>query len=157
MSGLLDHMYASPISTMIRDTGFAIPAVQSIHILGISILFGSALICDFKVLGVWRVTEALTLVHRRFYPWMKGAFVAILLSGLVNAVGEPVRVFGNRVFWLKMALLVVAFVLTLLLGRAMKRSDHVALPPASRPIAAMSIAVWVAILICGRWIAYAAS
>lgn len=157
MGDMLEQIYASPVSTLIRDSGFAIPTVQSMHILGIGILFGGALICDLKVLGMGRVPEPLTLVHRRFYPWMAGAFAVILFSGLVNAIGEPVRVFGNHLFWIKIGLLLVAFVLTTTLGRAMKRSDQTPLPPASRPIAAMSIAVWIAIIICGRWIAYVAS
>lgn len=153
---LLEQLYASPPSTLIRDAGFVIPAVQSLHILGIAMLFGSALICDLKVLGVWPMPEPMAVVHRRFFPWMKGAFVAILLSGLINALGEPVRVFGNWLFWLKMALLLLAVALTAVLGRAMKRTQGPALPPANRVIAAISIAVWVAIIICGRWIAYVA-
>ncbi|WP_218018849.1 DUF6644 family protein [Novosphingobium rosa] len=155
MSVVLDQLYASPLSTSIRDAGFIIPAVQSVHILSIGLLFGGALICDLKVLGVWGVPEPLALVYRRFQPWMMAALGALLLSGLVNAIGEPVRVFGNRIFWLKMALLLVACGLTALLGRAM-RQNQAPISQISRVMALLSILLWVAIIICGRWIAYVA-
>lgn len=151
---MLDQLYASPVSTSIRDAGFIIPAVQSIHILAISLLFGGALICDLKLLGVWRMQEPLALVHRRFAPWMASALVALLLSGLVNAIGEPLRVFGNRIFWVKMALLLVALALTALLGRTMRADQSPT--PITRAMAVLSILVWLAIIICGRWIAYVA-
>lgn len=161
MAALLEQLYESGISTAIRDTGFVIPAVQSIHILSISVLLGAALVGDLKALGCWKAgNDPLPQVRRRFRPWIVGAFAAILVSGAINALGEPVRVFGNWLFWTKMGLLVLAFALSSLVGRAMAQASSEPLTVLSLPhraMAVLSIATWGAIIVCGRWIAYVAS
>lgn len=153
MSGFLTDLYGSPISTAIRDSGYVIPAAQSVHIIGVCVVFGAALIGDLKILRVWPSDEPLDLVARRFMPWLFGGLVVIACSGLANALGEPTRVFGNWLFWVKMALLAVAIAITLVLRAVMYRGRAEA---GVRFLALISIATWVAIIICGRWIAYVA-
>lgn len=110
-------IYASPLSTAIRDILWVIPTVQSIHILAITVLFGSAVISDLRLAGVFATDEPLRGVVRRYYPWMRNALLVLLFTGLIMIIAEPDRVLVNSTFWLKMALVVSAFTLTLLLRR----------------------------------------
>ncbi|WP_144957959.1 DUF6644 family protein [Pseudomonas oryzihabitans] len=155
---VIDWLYATPVSSGIRDLLWVVPTVQSVHILAIAVIFGSAVISDLRLAGVFATDEPVRGVVRRYYPWMRAALLLLLATGVVMAVGEPDRVLVNSVFWLKMGLVVLAFTLAWCVRRPYLRpriSPHSAEPRPVRVCAWLSIALWCVVIICGRWIAYA--
>jgi hypothetical protein len=153
-----EWLYDTPLSTAIRDTSWIIPTVQSIHIIAIAFVVGSALVSDLRLAGVLATDETPRTVVRRYLPWMWGALIVLLITGLVMAIGEPDRVVANVVFWSKMVLVLTAFVLTLLFRRPLLDPafalEHAAWARLVKPLAWLSLATWVGVIICGRWIAY---
>lgn len=152
-------LYETPFSTTLRDTNWVIPTVQSIHILAIGVVFGSALISDLRLAGVLATEETPATVVRRYLPWMWAALVVLLLTGLLMVLAEPGRTLGNTVFWSKMALVVLAFTLTLFFRKPLLnpafQAEHARWRKAIKPAAWLSLAVWITVIFCGRWIAYA--
>lgn len=152
-------LYRSPVSTTIRDISWVIPTVQSLHIVAIAALVGAALVSDLRLAGVLATDETPRTVVKRHLPWMWGALVALLATGLIMLVGEPNRVLNNWVFWTKMGLVLTAFVLTLLFRYPILhpefRLEHARWAKLVKPLAWTSLAIWVAVIFCGRWIAYA--
>lgn len=156
---IIAWIYGSPLSTAIRDILWVIPTVQSIHIIAITVLFGSALISDLRLAGVFASDEPLRGIVRRYYPWMRNALIVLLCTGLVMIIAEPDRVLVNSTFWLKMVLVVAAFSLTWLLRRPLLRRpagnvDSDDAPASVKACAWLSIGLWCVVIICGRWIAY---
>ena len=151
-------LYETPISTSIRDITWIIPTVQSIHILAIAIVVGSALVSDLRLAGVLATDETPATVVRRYLPWMWGALVVLLLTGIVMLVAEPGRTLTNTVFWIKMALVLSAFALTMAFRKPLLdpqfRIDHAHWRAAVKPAAWASLAIWIAVVFCGRWISY---
>lgn len=156
--GVGDWLYDTQISTTLRDVDWIIPSVQCIHIIAIGVLIGSALVTDLRLAGVLATDETPATVVRRYLPWMWTALAVLLLSGTVLVVAEPARTLANTVFWSKMALVLSAFILTLLFRKPILnpqfRVEHAAWAAAVKPLAWISLAIWVAIIFCGRWIAY---
>jgi len=154
-----DWLYQTTFSTTLRDTDWVIPTVQSTHILAIGVVFGSALISDLRLAGVLATEETPATVVRRYLPWMWTALAVLLLTGLLMVLAEPGRTLGNAVFWSKMALVLVAFTLTLFFRRPLLdpafEAEHARWREAIKPASWLSLAVWVAVIFCGRWIAYA--
>lgn len=149
-------LYATPVSTAIRDLLWVVPTVQSIHIIAIAVIFGCAVISDLRLAGVLATDEPLRGVIRRYYPWMRNALLVLLATGLIMAIGEPDRVLVNSTFWLKMALIIVAFILAWRVRRPYLSPADSA-PGEKPPVKAfawLSIALWCVVIICGRWIAY---
>ncbi|NKI98072.1 DUF6644 family protein [Novosphingobium sp. SG707] len=146
-----DWLYATPISSTFRVTTWIIPTVQSIHILAIAVVVGSALVSELRLASVLANDEPAGNVVRRYLPWLWRALVVLLLSGVVLIVAEPARTLGNTVFWAKMALVLFAFAATVLLRRPLLREDA---PPAAKAISWLLLAVWIAVIFCGRFIAY---
>lgn len=151
-------LYATPLSTMIRDELWMVPTVQSIHIVAIAVIFGSAVVSDLRLAGVFATDEPAGGVVRRYQPWMRNALIVLLLTGMVMSIGEPDRVLVNPTFWIKMGLVVTVFTLSWrvrrpLLGRAAEPG-----PPDRagfvKPLAWLSIGLWCLVIFCGRWIAY---
>lgn len=155
---IIAWLYQSPVSTTIRDVLWIVPTVQSVHIMAIAAIFGSAVISDLRLAGVLATDEPLEAVVRRYFPWMRNALIVLLVTGLVMTVGEPDRVLNNTTFWLKMALVVSAFSLTWLVRRPLLRDTadtrSVASDYRTKPVAWLSILLWCVVIFCGRWIAY---
>ena len=153
------QLYQTAISTEIREETWIIPTVQSIHIVAIAVVLGSAIVSDLRLAGVLATDETPRTVVRRHLPWMWGALLVLLATGIIMAVGEPNRVLMNSVFWMKMGLVLVAFVLTLLFRLPILhpefRVEHARWAKMVKPMAWTSLLIWIAVVYCGRWIAYA--
>jgi hypothetical protein len=152
------HLYSTGVSTNIREISWIIPTVQSVHILSIAALIGSALVMDLRLAGVLATDETPYAVVKRHLHWLWIALGVLLTSGIVLIVGEPYRELTNPVFWIKMGLVLTAFCLTLLFRYPILHpkfsEEHWRLAILVKPMAWASMAVWVAIIFCGRWIAY---
>ena len=154
-------LYATQLSTTIRDVSWVVPAVQSVHIVAIAVVVGSALITDLRIAGVFAADESPAVLVRRYMSWTWGALVMLLLTGMIMSVGEPDRVLVNSVFWFKMGLVLTVSALTWLLHRPYLKMSSAS--PAERlrnsvfikPVAWISLLLWTAVIVCGRWIAYA--
>ncbi|QKS01188.1 hypothetical protein F9288_17300 [Sphingomonas sp. CL5.1] len=156
--GVGEWLYDTQVSTALREVDWIIPSVQCIHILAIGVLIGSALVTDLRLAGVLATDETPATVVRRYLPWMWGALIVLLSSGATLVLAEPARTLANTVFWTKMTLVLTAFVLTMLFRRPILnpefRVEHAAWSAAVKPLAWVSLIIWVAIIFCGRWIAY---
>jgi hypothetical protein len=152
-------LYTTSISTGIRDTNGVIATTQSIHIIAIAVVVGSALVTELRLAGVLATDETPQTVVRRYLPWMWTAIAVLLATGLILVVGEPNRVLANPLFWIKMALVALAVCLTLLfrypIMHAQFSLEHARWAALAKPLAWVSLLVWVAVIFCGRWIAYA--
>ncbi|TWB43984.1 DUF6644 family protein [Nitrospirillum pindoramense] len=151
-------LYTTPVAATIRETVWIIPTVQAVHILSIAVLVGSALVSNLRLAGVFAADEASPAVIRRYLPRMWSALGILLLTGLVLIVAEPGRTLNNAVFWTKMALVLIAFVLTLVFQKPLLQSppggngsDRSAM---TKPVAWLSLALWTVVIFCGRFIAY---
>lgn len=151
-------LYETPVSTSIREISWVIPTIQSIHIVAIAVLIGSALVSDLRLAGVLATDETPGAVVRRFLPWMWAALVTLLLTGLVMVLAEPGRTLANIIFWTKMALVLLAFTLTMLFRKPLLdpvfRLEHACWRAFVKPAAWASLTIWIAVIFCGRWIAY---
>jgi uncharacterized membrane protein SirB2 len=140
-------LHATAFSQTIQTVRWIVPLLQSIHILMIGIVFVSSLTVSLRVLGRVGTDESFQAVWARVAPWMRTALAVLLVTGLLLVAGEPQREFGATSFWLKMALLVVASIVTARLTRAPEG-------PVARPAAIFLIVLWLAIIFLGRAIAY---
>jgi hypothetical protein len=159
LSEFCKWLAATSLSQTIQTTGWIIPALQTIHILSVAVVFSSAILVDLRI---WRLLERdvpMPEVARRFLPTVWPVLLILLTTGSLLIIGEPRRSLLNSTFYLKMALLAVAIVLTAGLQRSISSSPNSwdrnrARRMAGRFAASVSILVWCAILFAGRWIAY---
>ena len=157
MQAFGDWLYATSISTNLRDISWVVPALQSIHILALAVLLGAALLTDLRLAGVLASDVSPAAVIRAHMPRMWAALLVLLASGLLLVLCEPGRTLGNTLFWIKMSLVVVGFVITLLIKRplmAVTAGADVPVPGYVKAVAWLSLLIWVVVVFCGRWIAY---
>ena len=150
----------SSASQSLQQMYWIVPVAQCIHILAISTLMGSALMINLRILNMAGREQTVTSTARRFIPWIWWGFVVALVTGLVQIVAEPVRDLVNLAFWGKMSLLFISLLLLAFFQSTLVRSVAIwEETPSGRSwaqvLAVLSILMWVAIVILGRWIAYA--
>ena len=159
LQALSNWLAATSASTWIGDNQWVTPLVQSIHILAIALVAGSSLMLDLRVLGLAATGQPLEAVHRRFAPWLWSAVAILAASGAVLILGEPGRELLNPVFRAKMVMVSVAVAFTGVIDAGLSRrppfwTAKAERAPAPRLLAAASLALWLAIIVAGRWIAY---
>ena len=89
------------------------PIVQTVHLLGISVVMGSAVLINLRVLGLALRGQATEDLIRRLAPWTWTALPLLALSGLVFIVAQPYRYLDDPIFRLKFALMVPAIATTI--------------------------------------------
>jgi uncharacterized membrane protein SirB2 len=127
------------------------PIVQTVHLLGIAVIMSSVVLLDLRVLGLALPSQDVQELTRRVMPFVWWTLPVMLLSGLPFVVARPQRYFTNPIFGLKFALLLPGIALAALLHfNGIRKPDYWG----TRLIAALSLLLWIGVVLAGRWIAY---
>ncbi len=147
---------ATPVSQAIGEIHWITPAVQCVHILAIAVVMSAILMMDLRLLGLVGRDDAMQMSSRRYLPWVWWSLPVLFVTGAALIIGEPRRSLQNPTFLLKMSLLIAATALTVLTEQPLLRNAGFwhNRKGVAKVLAASSLIVWVAIVICGRWIAY---
>jgi hypothetical protein len=114
---------------------------------------------NLRLLGISSRGRSISTLVRVLVPWMYFALVVLLITGILQTIIEPERQLTTPAFWWKMVMIVVVVCLTVWFARAVRANpaqwDSVATRPReARLIAVASLALWIGIIYCGRFIGY---
>ena len=129
---------------------WAYPALEVVHIVGIALLFGNLVLLELRVFGRGAALPVKDLARLSLSVALCG-FGLAAASGLLMFATQPAELLSNRVFTLKMLLLMLAGCNAAWFHgrRSLARLDGLA-----RAQMLASTVVWLAVVACGRWIAY---
>ena len=149
---------ALAIAKAMRENLWLYPSVEIVHIVGFVILVGSVVMFDLRVLGLSKQVPVRALA-RHLLPWNAGALLLILPSGLLMFSAHAGDFLNNRAFQLKMALLLTAGINAAIFHTGPFRTaaawdTNATAPIGARISVALSIAVWISVISCGRLLAY---
>jgi hypothetical protein len=134
------------------------PILQSLHYVGACLVIGTVGLFDLRALGLAKGI-ALGALHR-LIPLGVGGYVSNMLLGVVFFFGHPDQYFYNDAFRLKLSLMAVAGINILVFYGTGAFAEVRSLPagadasPRVKIITAISLGVWVGVLICGRMITF---
>ena len=147
------------LTTWLASQVWVVPMLQSIHILAIGIILASLAMLDLRLAGYIGREQSMRDMTLRFYPWIWGALAVLVTTGFLQIMAEPARELLNWVFWTKMGLIVTAVLFTAPVKRLLEDRRFRDLAPRKQRIVRtcglVSLALWVLVVTCGRWIAYA--
>ena len=146
---------STPVAAAMRSSVWLYPIVEIFHILGLAVLVGGVALFDLRVLGFARAIPIQPL-GRHLLSWSVASLALVVPSGVLLFAANAQELIGNRVFLLKLALIGVAGVNALLFHAGAYRSagSWAAIPASARLHAALSLVLWVAVVSCGRLLAY---
>jgi hypothetical protein len=140
-----------PGLTWIVESAWAYPALEVVHLLGVTLLVGNLVAFESRVLG-WARELPLPALARLSLGLAVAGFGLAALSGLTLFAAQPGEMLANPAFVWKMGLVMVAGINAAVFHArdGLRRMDAVA-----RVQTLASLGLWMGAMICGRWIAYA--
>lgn len=139
-------------SQAIQASTWAIPAIQSVHILALALTFATALLLSLRFAGLGLTAQPLPELAGRSAQRIWWLLLVLFVTGALLITAEPGRTLTNKVFYAKMIMLALVSGLTLWLASVARRG---AKPSALQITAAMlAVLLWAGIIFAGRFIAY---
>lgn len=129
---------------------FAYPALEVVHIVGIALLLGNLVLFELRVWGARGELPMAALARLALGLAVLG-FSMAAASGLLMFASQPLELLSNRAFVFKMGLLMLA---GLNAAWFHARGSLACMDRTARALTLLSLGLWLAVIICGRWIAY---
>ena len=129
----------------------AYPVLEVLHIVGIALLLGNLVLLELRVWGLGAELPVQPLARLALGLSLLG-FALVGVSGLLMFAGQPAEMLANRIFVIKMGLVMLA---GLNAAWFHARGSLQLLDREARVQTVVSTGLWLAVIICGRWIAYA--
>ncbi len=133
------------------------PILQTLHLLSIVAIMASALMIDLRILGLALPSQEIHEMAQRLRFWAVAGVLGVFSSGIWFVLARPNRYFTNPVFQIKFALLLPALLCSYWIFRTALRKPNFYLIHFWRAklLAMTSLLLWIAVVLAGRWIAYA--
>jgi hypothetical protein len=147
-----------PLVAELRNSRWTYASVNASHIVGLALLFGAIVPLDLRLFGCWP-SVSIRMLARILVP--------VAASGLTLAIAAGFLLFATRateyavltLFWVKLALIVCGIANALLLRTAKHWEASQAITGSTPPLrlraaGALSIALWLSVIVCGRMLAF---
>lgn len=156
-TNLADWFESTWVHEAMLNLFWLFPLAETIHFMGLCILFGSLLVIDLRVIGVAKFINMKAAL--KFIPIAMFGFSLNLITGLAFLCADPYRYFPNIAFQWKMGLILVAGLnaLWFWFGEHKELSQLADGEDAdfrAKVIALMSLLVWVGVIVLGRMMPY---
>jgi hypothetical protein len=159
LQDLISYFESSGVADAVRENDVLFPLIESIHVLAISLVVGSILAVDLRLLGLAWTSRSVSRVTRGILPLTWCAFAVAVGSGGLLFISNATKYLGNGFFVAKMLIIGAAginmAVFHIVSARDLPRWDNDArLPLRARLAGGLSLLLWVAVVACGRWIGF---
>ena len=124
--------------------------------LEISLLLGGAvLVVDLRMLGFGLTGRTVSEIARNAKPWLMGAVIALIVTGIPLFLSEPTKCYYSPAFWVKMGGLAIALPFTFAIRNRIAAAEPVRNTARLQMlVGALSMALWITVAAAGRWIGF---
>lgn len=148
MIDFLAGLEATALAEHLRQSRWTYPLINAGHILGIALIVGSVVPMDLRLMRlVGGPGPVATVGFLR--PFALAGLILAASCGVLLFIAQAGDYLGNGWFQAKMAILAIV-----LANAALHLRIDRAAPARQRLAAGISLALWPAVLICGRMIGY---
>lgn len=153
------YLHESEFGTALRESQYAFPFIEALHLLGLAVSFGLILVTDLRLIGVLFQRVPLRELLDQLRHVIFGGFAVIFVTGVLLFWSEAETMYANLPFWLKVGCMLIACANALLFewkwGRRTARwADQAVLPAGARTAGWISLIFWTLATIFGRSIPY---
>jgi uncharacterized membrane protein len=145
----------SSVATWVLGNSWVWPASETLHFIGLALLFGVVLVVNLRMLGMMKNVSFVAL---HLLPWGLLGFVINLVTGMLFFVSTPDQYTQNVAFYWKMILVLLAGVNLLYLTVFDKASwslePGAEAPLLSKIVAGSAIALWLGVIYLGRMLPF---
>lgn len=143
----------------VRQSALFYPTVMATHLTCIAIFGGMILMTDLRLLGLALKSTPIASVIESTRNWKRFGFVVMVSCGILLAGSKLDTYYLNPFFQLKLSLLCLIGIHGLIFRPLVYNNPGALdsegkLPMRAKLAGAISLLLWVAVVSCGRWIAY---
>lgn len=160
MRDFLSWVESSALGQLMRDAGpWSYAVVNLSHVLGVATLFGSILVLDLRLLGLWRRVSLAALASAAVPVGQTGIVIALTTGPLLLATNATEYI-GNPFLLIKFPAIAIGVINVLAFSRstawrALGARDLTAAEQRRlRLMGGISLASWLTAVSAGRMIAY---
>ena len=139
------------LAQAMRHSLWLYPTVETLHLWGIGLLFGSVVLMDLRVLGLAKEID-FTSLSRFAVPLSITGFCLAMITGLLMFTTHASEFVGMRLFVIKMILITLLLTNAIALrAQSVSNGEHSGF---GKLQALISIIGWASVIGAGRWLAY---
>ncbi len=149
---LFEWIDRTALSAAMHNSHVFRPIAETIHLLGISLAIGTIVVVDLSLLGAAMRRDAALRIAGQLAPFTRAGFAVIFASGALLFWSDALRLHDKPLFWIKMALLLVAVLYRATVYRRTLQPGQPLSSWSARLAAAASLALWVGVGFVGKGI-----
>lgn len=155
----LDAIKNSGLAVAIRDSLYLFPAIEAVHVISLTLVFGTIMVVDLRILGIASTNRSYDRVSADMLKWTWGAFALATVTGTLMFTANARVYFDNTFFRIKFALMALAglnmLVFQLTAGRDTASWSEARSGPNSAKAAALaSLVLWLLVIGVGRAVGF---
>ncbi len=159
LQSLWQSLENSGLATSIASGEYAFPLIETFHVIAIVTVFGTIAIMDLRLLGLTSARWSITSVSQDTLRLTWGAFGLAVITGLLMFISKATTYMVNPYFLWKMALIAFAGINMMVLHLTTWKTiaswnSGAAIPAAAKLSGALSLAFWIVVIFCGRFIGF---
>ncbi|QOR37361.1 hypothetical protein HNO52_01665 [Billgrantia diversa] len=151
MEALLSWLGETALSEWVRLTRWGYASINALHVLGIALLLGTIVALDLRLLG-WRKRLPPRELGRLLQPVAVVGLLLAMATGSLLFLADPSGYAVMPLFLLKLALIALAIGNALLLNLRPGLAN--ATPRRLRLAGMLSLLLWPAVVLAGRFLAF---
>lgn len=155
----LQALQDSAVATAIREGESLFPWIESVHVLAVTLVIGSIAIVDLRLLGLASRDRSVLQMTALALPVTWSAFGIAVITGTLMFSSNALSYARNPFLQAKLLLIIGAGLNMAIYHLYSARGASAWLTPVLTPTrariaGAISLALWIAIAACGRWIGF---
>ena len=150
------------LAERIRESLLLFPLLESAHVIGLALVFGTIAVIDLRLLGKASAERSFQFMASDILKWTWAGFALTAVTGALMFITNAEGYYSNFYFRIKMLLLVAAglnmLAFELTAGRKIPQWDRArSAPSPGKAIAVLSIVIWIGVICAGRMIGFTTS
>jgi hypothetical protein len=154
LEDIANSLAATPLAAEMTDSTWLFGAVESVHVVALTLVLGSIALVDLRLLGLVDRDRDANVMIRSLLPLTWFGFVLAVITGTTLIFANPKGYFENFFFQGKIVLLLLAgvnlVVFHVFVQPRMKTTGGLG----PRVSGAISLVLWLTIVSFGRWIGF---
>jgi hypothetical protein len=146
-----------PLAVAIARSNWIFPALETIHVIALTLTIGTVLIVDLRLLMLASQKQSYQAVRQDVLPLTWIAFCMAAVSGFLMFLSQASEYFVNQAFRIKFVLLLLIGFNMLVFELTINRNASVwggTIPWPGKLAALLSIVLWIAVVFFGRRIGF---
>ena len=152
---LCQTLEESGIGRLVRESVWLFAAIESVHLIGLTMMGGAALLIDLRLLNLVMADRPVAELATDAKRYFNIGLITLALSGFALFASEAVKCYYSQPFWVKIITLFVATIFTYAFRNRVALARDDSYGTGTKTLAAVgSIAMWFVVAAAGRWIGF---